>query len=366
MKLTVAFRSLAVAALMLAAAGADAQAPAPAAAPAPPPPVVSSAAPPVSKLDGVNLPAAAQGTYQSPTQRPEAGLMSNDAELLRALAPTRGDVTIPDKKLATLIQPAGRDWRATVKGPIRVWGSWLLLGMCCLLIAFHLLRGKIMIDSGLSGRTIERFTSFERFTHWMTAGAFVVLAVSGLNITYGRYVLLPVLGPEAFTSLSVALKYVHNYLSFAFMLGLVLMFVLWVRHNIPTKLDLQWISVGGGLFRRGVHPPADKFNAGQKGIFWSVIVGGAALSVSGVWMLFPFFFGDVASMQLMQVIHASVSMLLTAIVVAHIYIGSVGMEQAFDAMGTGRVDENWAREHHGVWLAKVKGQKLPEFKLGSD
>jgi len=325
-------RSLVVGAALLVAGAASAQAPAPApAAPAAaPPPVVSTAAPPVSRLDGVNLPPAAPGSYQSPSMRPEAGLMSNDAELLRALAPTRGQVTIPDQKLATLIQPAGRDWRAAVKGPIRVWGSWLILGMCCLLIAFYLLRGKIMIDSGMSD------------------------------------LLLPLLGPDAFTSISVAFKYLHNYLAFGFMLGVVLMFVLWVRHNIPSKVDLQWIAVGGGLFTKGVHPPAEKFNAGQKIIFWSVITGGVALSVSGVWLMFPFFLGDVASMQLMQVIHAVVSLVLTAIVIAHIYIGSLGMEQAFDAMGTGLVDENWAKEHHGLWLAKLKGQAAPQYKMGHD
>ncbi len=365
-------RSLVVGAALLVAGAASAQAPAPApAAPAPAPaaapaPVVSTAAPPVSRLDGVNVPAAGPGSYQSPSMRPEAGLMSNDAELLRALAPTRGQVTIPDQKLATLIQPAGRDWRAAVKGPIRVVGSWLLLGMCCLLIAFYLLRGKIMIDSGISGRTVERFNSFERFVHWMTAGAFVVLAITGLNITYGRYLLLPLLGPDAFTAISVAFKYLHNYLAFGFMLGVVLMFVLWVRHNIPSKVDLQWIAVGGGLFSKGVHPPAEKFNAGQKIIFWSVITGGVALSVSGVWLLFPFFLGDVSSMQLMQIIHAVVSLVLTAIVIAHIYIGSLGMEQAFDAMGTGQVDENWAKEHHGLWLAKLKGQAAPQYKMGHD
>lgn len=362
MTLAKKFRTLALAACafgLFVAGQAIAQAPAPA-------PVNASSTPPVSSADNARLMPPAVGVYQSPSQRPEAGLMANDTELLRALAPTRGWVSIPDQTAATLIQPAGRDWRQTVKGPIRVWGSWLILGMCCLLIAFYLLRGKIMIDSGLSGRTIERFNGAERFVHWMTAGAFVVLAISGLNITYGRYLLLPLLGPDAFTGLSVFLKYAHNYLSFAFMLGIVLMFVMWVRHNIPSKLDLQWLAVGGGLFSKGVHPPADKFNAGQKLVFWSVVVGGAALSFTGIWLLFPFQFGDVASMQLMQVIHAIVGLVLTAIVIAHIYIGSLGMEQAFDAMGTGQVDENWAKEHHGVWLAKVKGQAMPTYKMGHD
>ena len=350
---------LAIAAIGVATVPADAQTP-------PPAPVTATSTPPVSATDNARLPPPAVGDYRSPSQRPEVGLMATDAELLHALTPTRGNVSIPDQKSATLIQPGGRDWRQTVKGPIRIAGSWLILGMCCLLIAFYLLRGKIMVDGGLSGRTVERFNGAERFVHWMTAGAFVVLALSGLNITYGRYVLLPLLGPEAFTGLSTVLKYAHNYLSFAFMLGVVLMFVMWVRHNIPSKLDLQWLAVGGGLFSKGVHPPADKFNAGQKLIFWSVITGGVALSITGICLLFPFQFGDVASMQTMQVIHSIVGILLTAIVIAHIYIGSLGMEHAFDAMGTGQVDENWAKEHHGVWLAKVKGQAMPVYKMGHD
>lgn len=359
------FASLRGAALAaLAVVCAAALSPASAQAPAAPAPVRSEAAPAFSAPANERIPPAFTGTYQSPTQRPDVGLMANDTELLRALLPTRGQVTIPDQKLATLIQPAGRDWRETIKGPIRVWGSWLILGMCCVLIAFYLLRGKIMIDSGMSGRTIERFNPFERFIHWMTAGSFVVLALSGLNITYGRYVLLPLLGPEAFTSLSIAFKYAHNYLAFPFMLGVLLMLVTWIRFNIPSKVDLQWIAVGGGLFSKGVHPPADKFNAGQKVIFWSVVAGGVALSVTGVWLMFPFYFGDVASMQLMQVIHAIVSLILIAVVIAHIYIGSIGMEQAFDAMSTGQVDENWAKEHHGIWLAKVKGTPMP--KIGHD
>lgn len=363
-----ALAALAVASVVSAPAFAQAPAPAAPAAPpaaaAPPAPVRSESAPALTSGQRETVPPPATGAYRSPTERPDVGLMANDAELLRALTTTRGQVTIPDQKLAVLIQPAGRDWRETVKGPIRVWGSWLILGMCCLLIVFYLTRGKIMIDSGMSGRTIERFNSFERFIHWLTAGSFVVLALSGLNITYGRYLLLPLLGAEAFTSLSIAMKYMHNYLAFPFMLGVALMLVTWIRYNIPGKLDLQWLAVGGGLFAKGVHPPADKFNAGQKVVFWSVVSGGVALSVTGVWLMFPFYFGDVASMQLMQVIHAIVSLILIAIVIAHIYIGSIGMEQAFDAMSTGQVDENWAKEHHGVWLAKVKGTPMP--KMGHD
>lgn len=304
----------------------------------------------------------AQTAPQAPVntrERPTVGLTeSRDAELLRAL---RGNVSIPDQKAATLIQPQGRSWRQTMEGTIHALGTWFVLGMLAVLIAFFLLRGRITIERGPSGRTVQRFNGIERFVHWFTASSFIVLAITGLNVTFGRYILLPLLGPDLFANLSLAFKYGHNYVAFAFMIGVVLTFLVWVIHNLPSRTDLEWIAAGGGLFRRGVHPPAGKFNAGQKLIFWSVVLGGVALSVTGVYMLFPFQFGDIQTQQLMTVIHAIVAVVLIAIILAHIYIGTVGMEGAFDAMGTGKVDENWAREHHSAWYAQLKGQPAPKY-----
>ena len=332
-----------------------------------PPPVKATSVPAESEFKGSTrltptIPGAPTTMDTNTSERPLAGhtaAESSEAALMAALKGNiQGYISIPDRKAATLMQ-AGRNWRETVKGPIRIWGSWLVLGMVGVLIAFYLTRGRIQIDGGFSGRTIERFNTTERFAHWLTASAFVVLAVSGLNITYGRYVVLPIIGPDAFTALTIFLKYCHNFLAFAFMAGLVLIFVLWVRHNVPNRNDIEWLAVAGGLFRKGVHPPARKFNAGQKLVFWSVIVGGVLLSVSGIYLLFPFSFGDVNDQQLMQIIHAVASLILTAIVIAHIYIGSIGMEGAWDAMGTGMVDENWAREHHSLWVQQMRGQTAP-------
>jgi formate dehydrogenase subunit gamma len=300
-------------------------------------------------------------TYNT-RERPMVGLTdSNDAELLRALRGAQGIVSIPDAKAAVLIQPQGRNWRQTMEGTIRSLGMWLVLGMLAVIIAFFLLRGRVTIEHGPSGRRVQRFNGLERFVHWFTASAFIVLALTGLNVTFGRHVLLPLLGPDLFSNVSLAFKYVHNYVAFAFMIGVVLTFLIWVIHNIPNRHDLEWLAAGGGLVGRGTHPPAGKFNAGQKAVFWSVVVGGVALSVTGLYMLFPFQFGDIHSQQLMTVIHAIVALVLIAIIIAHIYIGTLGMEGAFDAMSTGQVDENWAREHHSVWYAQLKGQPAPKY-----
>jgi len=228
--------------------------------------------------------------------------------------------------------------------------------MLALLAIFLMVRGRIRVHRGFSGKTILRFASFERFTHWLTASCFIILALSGLNVSFGRTLILPVFGPEAFANMSAWAKLAHNYLAFPFMLGLVIMFLIWIKDNIPSKLDLEWIKQGGGLLSEGKHPPARRFNAGQKGIFWIVIIGGALMSVSGWFLLFPYLPANVTALQLWTVIHAVIAMLFIAAMLAHIYIGSVGMEGAFDAMGTGEVDLNWANEHHALWVEEQRAK----------
>lgn len=256
----------------------------------------------------------------------------------------------------TLIQSEGELWRAVRNGPVTTWGLWALGGIVALLALFFAVRGRIRIDGTATGRTVERFNLIERSAHWLTAGSFVVLALTGLNLLYGRYALLPLIGPEAFAAITHYGKLAHNFLGFSFMTGLVLIFLMWVRHNIPDRHDVTWIAKAGGLFSKGVHPPARKFNAGQKVIFWSTILGGAALSFTGLQLLFPFTFATLHEMQLFHIGHAAAALVMVVVILAHIYIGSIGMEGAFDAMGNGQVEEQWAREHHSLWLAEVKGE----------
>jgi formate dehydrogenase subunit gamma len=301
---------------------------------------------------------------------------TSDAEFWRAIRQgEQGYVSIPDKRAAVLIQSEGENWRAIRNGPLSTYGIWALLGIIALLALFFALRGRIRIEHGRSGRTVERFNGLERFGHWLTATSFIVLALTGLNMLYGRYVLRPILGPEIFSAVTLGGKYAHNFLAFAFMVGLVLIFALWIRDNIPDRNDVKWIAKGGGLFTKGTHPPARRFNAGQKIMFWLVILGGASVSLSGIALLFPFEFSlfsktfaflnlfgfdlptnlaPIQEMQLSQIWHGIVGLLLIAVIIAHIYIGTIGMEGAFDAMGSGMVDENWAREHHSLWMDELE------------
>lgn len=290
---------------------------------------------------------------------------SSNADLWRAIRQgTPGTTTLPNPRAGVLIQSEGESWRALRNGPVSTYGAWAMAGILALLALFFLVRGRIRLDAPATGRTVQRFNALERGSHWLTAGSFVVLALTGLNLLYGRHVLLPLTGPEAFAAITGWGKLAHNYLGFAFMAGVVMIFLLWVRDNIPDRSDVDWLSKAGGLFRRNVHPQARKFNAGQKVVFWSTVVGGAVLAFTGLQLLFPFYFGSLADMQLYQVIHAVTALVMVVVIIGHIYIGSVGMEGAFDAMGSGQVEEEWAREHHGLWLAEVKGERPAAQRRG--
>ena len=87
--------------------------------------------------------------------------------------------------------------------------------------------------------------------------------------------------------------------------------------------------------------------------------------VSGLLLLFPFYVTNIAGMQIAQVVHSIVAVLFVALILGHIYIGTLGMEGAFEAMGTGEVDFNWAKEHHDLWLeeqmAKGRSGVHPEL-----
>ncbi|MDB5372924.1 MAG: fdoI, partial [Belnapia sp.] len=322
-------------------------------------------------------PATAAPTPVNPIVAPQpfGDRGQQDAAELELQAQLRGEriagrVTIPDAKSANLIQPEGRAWRVFHNRTLTWVGAIAVLGMLGLLAIFYLARGRIRITGGWSGRSLLRFNLLERANHWMVASCFIILALSGLNLTFGRFLLLPLIGPEGFTAVSQAGKIAHNYLAFPFTLGLAVMVLVWLRDNIPNKVDLAWLKAGGGFIGHG-HPKAQRFNAGQKAVFWITVLGGGLVAASGYVLIFPFAVADIAGQQWAHMVHGTLSVLMMAAMLAHIYIGTLGMEGAFDAMGTGRVDYNWAKEHHALWveeeLTKARSIALPSSKAaGAD
>jgi formate dehydrogenase subunit gamma len=282
----------------------------------------------------------------------------HEQQLLDQLKSIKGRGTIPDTKSYVIEHPAGRDWRAFHNVTLRWVGGIAILGMLALLIVFYLWRGMVRIESGRSGRNIVRFNVFERFVHWMTTTCFIILAITGLNITFGRPIFVSSFGSEAFSTWSEWAKYAHNYLSFPFTLGVILIFLMWIAGNIPNSVDIAWLKRGGGIVGDD-HPPAYRFNAGQKAIYWIVVIGGALVAVTGYVLMFPFYGTDIDSMQYAQMVHGVTAVLFISVMLAHIYIGTIGMEGAFEAMGSGTVDMNWAKEHHSLWLKDEQARTGP-------
>ncbi|QGG79279.1 formate dehydrogenase subunit gamma [Litorivicinus lipolyticus] len=304
----------------------------------------------------------------------------SDADIYRGIRYNEADITLQNKAAAAevLIQDGGMKWYEVRQGPLITYGGGALLGIIALLVVFYFARGRIMIDGGPAGTTIQRFKAIERFGHWLLAGSFVALGVTGLLTLMGRSFLIPVMGHDAFAAMASVSKWVHNNIAWAFMLGLVMTFVMWVAHNIPNKLDWAWIKAGGGIFTKS-HPSAKKFNAGQKIIFWTVMLLGFSVSLSGLSLLFPFEIHMFAKtfalinsvigtelptvlapheeMQMANIWHSIVAFVMMVAIIAHIYIGSVGMEGAYDAMGNGQVDLEWARQHHDLWVAEVEAEQ---------
>ena len=273
--------------------------------------------------------------------------------------------SVVGRETNVLIQDSGREWRVLRNGPLTFYGGIVILVMPMLLLLFFVTKGKIQLKTKLTGRLIERFNSAERVAHWTMAISFVVLAATGLSLLFGKYLILPWLGASAFSDIAVAAKVIHNFVGPLFMFSLVVMIVIFVKDNIWRAYDMAWLRKFGGMIS-GEHVPAGRFNAGEKGWFWlGVVLLGVTASISGAILLFPNWNTSREIMGGSNLVHASVACIFIAISFAHIYLGTIGMAGAYDAMRKGYVDETWAKEHHEIWYDEVKSGKRSEKMLGA-
>ena len=259
---------------------------------------------------------------------------------------------------------AGEAWRQYRNGPLTLYGGWLLVLTVIALAAMYFGRGQIKLHEPRTGRLIERFTSVERMAHWTVAISFVVLAISGLAMLFGKYVLLPIMGHTLFGWLAYACKNIHNFDGPVFTLSIIVFFVIYVKDNLPGKGDLKWLSRAGGMFGKK-ELPSGRFNAGEKIWFWAgVVVLGVVLSASGfvLDMLVPNLAYTRANMQLANIVHLVAAVLVVPMSLGHIYLGTIGMEGAYQSMRTGYVDDTWAREHHEYWYEDIASGRVPRVR----
>ena len=256
-----------------------------------------------------------------------------------------------------LIQNGGQNWRAVRNGPISFYGGSFIVFVLLVLAAKHIVKGKDKLESR-TGRTVTRWSAFERIMHWYVAISFIILSITGLSLIFGRALLIPLMGKEGFAAWAQLAKPIHDYLSLPFAAGLFLLLLMWIGKNGLKSYDFEWLKSAGGAIGDG-HPPAGFFNAGEKVFYWIVFLGGIALTVSGFFLLFPNLETVRESMQFWHIIHAASGLFLIAVALGHMYLGSIGTEGVLEGMVSGEVDEGFAKQHHSLWYEEVKGSAAP-------
>ncbi|WFM69712.1 formate dehydrogenase subunit gamma [Halomonas sp. CKK8] len=264
-----------------------------------------------------------------------------------------------------LINASGETWRQLRERWVSPFGVIAVVGMIVVIALFYLVVGRKKLDEPRTGRKLLRWSLVVRSLHWTVATLFILLALTGLNLAYGKAVFRPIFGDGFWAAMMSGTKLIHNYLGPLFGILLVILLLRLLAHNIPRKHDLEWFAKGGGLVGKG-HPDAGFANGGEKVWYWLLATAGIAVIVSGLVLDFPNYGQGRDTMQWANIIHAVGAFGLTAVALGHIYIGTLGTEGSFEGMATGYVDETWAKEHHNLWYEKVKDQAVPEEQLAAD
>lgn len=265
-----------------------------------------------------------------------------------------GYTAVEGQEVNVLMQNGGQNWRQYRNRLLANYGGWALFLIAIAILVFFGLRGRIELADGRSGVQVKRWNAWERFVHWYTAILFVLLAITGLSILFGRAVLIPLLGPEGFAAWADLAIGLHNVSGPAFAIGVAVMIIMWIPNNLPRKGDGEWLSKAGGMFSHDSHPPAGKANAGEKIWFWIICTFGVAAIVTGFILDFPNFGQTRDTMQLANIIHGVSSLVWVGVWFGHAYIGTIGTEGALEGMTTGYVDANWAKQHHDLWYEEVR------------
>ena len=283
----------------------------------------------------------------------------NNAPTWRDVRSGREEYTsIKGRETGILVQTYGETWRQLKNGWITPIVGWLVAAVALVIGAFYKWRGAIKVHGAPTGRLIQRFTPLERYVHWVVGISFAILGVTGLVMMLGKYVLLPVIGYTLFAWLAQLSKHLHNFAGPVFVVSLLVFIVMFVKDNLPRLYDIGWFMKLGGMVS-GEHVPSGRFNAGEKLWFWvGVVVLSLIVSASGFVLNFPNFDQVRAIMIEANLVHAVAAGAVMAASLGHIYLGSIGLEGAYDAMRYGYVDEAWAKEHHEYWYNDVKSGKV--------
>jgi formate dehydrogenase subunit gamma len=302
-------------------------------------------------------------------QQRQATQPGNNAPVWREVrkeGSTENYTSIKGRETNVLVQSAGNTWRQIRNGPVTFYGGWAVVIVCLILAGLYFSKGPIKLHDRPTGRQVPRFSSFEQVVHWCTAISFVVLGLSGLIMLFGKHVLLPVIGYTLFAWLTSLGKNLHNFVAPFFIVSVAVMAVIWAKDNLWKSYDWRWFGKMWGFLMRGEHVPSGRFNGAEKAWFWGgVVLLSIVMAWSGLILLFPNFDQTRATMQEAWIWHAVAGLLYIAAALAHIYMGTIGVDGAYQNMREGVTDETWAKEHHEIWYNEVKSGRRPQAAGGA-
>jgi formate dehydrogenase subunit gamma len=204
-------------------------------------------------------------------------------------------------------------------------------------------------------RYIQRYDANERRNHWAVAILFVLAALSGLAFFHpSLFFFSNLFGGGAWT------RILHPFIG-------VLMFLLFLglyfRYRDQNKLndgDREWLKHQGEMLRgdKSKMPPAGKYNAGQKRVFWLMSISLGVLVITGFVFWRPWFAGyfPIDLVRLASVLHAIAALVLVLTIIVHIY-AAIWVKGTIRAMTRGTVSEEWARANHALWYKEMTQNK---------
>jgi formate dehydrogenase subunit gamma len=204
---------------------------------------------------------------------------------------------------------------------------------------------------------VPRYTHAERLTHWAVAIAYVALFLSGLALFHPFFY-----WTSALFGGGALMRIIHPFLGVAFAVVFYAYALRLVRDNVLLPSDRRWLA---GMFaymnKRGEHVAVEgKYNAGQKLMYWSMIVVIALLLVTGLLMWRPYFAPAVplGLRRVANLVHAVMAFIMFVGIGVHIY-AAYWTKGSIRAMTRGTVSRAWARAHHPGWYARLVGKDGP-------
>jgi len=202
---------------------------------------------------------------------------------------------------------------------------------------------------------IVRYTERERVNHWIVAIAFVLAGLSGLAMFHpSLFWLSNLFGGGPWT------RILHPFIGVVVFAAFVPEMRRFWDDNMIRDRDREWLRQWRDVVanREDKLPEVGRFNAGQKVLFWLMVICLITLFVTGLLIWRPWFayYFPITLVRLATLLHSAAATIIIIGIIVHIY-AAIWVKGSIRAMTQGTVSVKWAAKHHDGWLReKIKQQ----------